>query len=84
MDSKSDTTRSMERKANNIKRLVINLLKLFRFCGKKKHDSAQNSPEKAQIVQTKQPLRSDLIIWDGSGGHAQRKLSTLSTERIYK
>ena len=82
MDYKSDTTRSMERKANTIKRLVINLLKLFRFCGKKKHESAQNSPEKAQNVQTKQPLRSDLIIWDGSGGHAQRKLSVLSTERI--
>ena len=80
MDSKSDTTRSMERKANNIKRLVINLLKLFRFCGKKKHESAQNSPSKAQIVQTKQPDRSDIIIWDGCGGSGRRKLSVFATD----
>ena len=56
MDSKSDTTRSMERKANNIKRLVINLLKLFRFCGKKKHKPAEKLPDKAQNLQTLEAL----------------------------
>ena len=52
MDSKSDTTRSMERKANTIKRLVITLLKVFRICRGKKHKSAENEPANAQKTQT--------------------------------
>ena len=52
MDSKSDTTRSMERKANTIKRLVIALLKVFRICRGKKHKSAEIEPAPAQKKQT--------------------------------
>ncbi len=62
MNSKSETTRSMEVRANTIKRFAITLMKLFRICRKKKHSSAENPPEKTQIVQKNIPVRSDIII----------------------
>ena len=39
METKTNTTRSMELKGNAMKRLVINILKVFRICRGKKHKS---------------------------------------------
>ena len=64
MDNKSDTTRSMERKANTIKRLVIALLKVFRICRGKKHKSAEIEPAPAQKTQTiALNIQYEFIYW---------------------
>ena len=47
MDTKNDTTRSMEIRANKLKRLAINLMKIFRICCQKKHPPAPGDVKKA-------------------------------------
>ena len=62
MNSKSETTRSMEIRANAVKRFVISLMKMFRICRGKKHKNAENPPEKTHIVQKIIAVRSDITI----------------------
>ena len=53
MDERTPTTRSMERRANHVKRFVINIMKLFRLCGKKKHkktDDCEDKPFKREDI----------------------------------
>ena len=59
MDEKSSTTRSIY-KANLVKRFVINMLKLFRFCGKKKHQSAD--VERMRTFNLQEPEPRKLIL----------------------
>ena len=60
MDEKSSTTRSMEYKANVVKRFVITLLKLFRFCGKKKHPLTDVERMRTLNLQEPEPRKSIL------------------------
>ena len=47
MERSADTTRSMEIKANAVKRFTITVLKLFRICCSKKHKKPPDDTKSA-------------------------------------